>query len=68
VVSHETLLLSNEKIGTIYLAKNPQLCWGDDWNDAPACCNSGEPYPERGKPIYKIDIILGKPLVIEEFK
>jgi hypothetical protein len=50
--SQEQLLKENAIIGTAYLCDedaNISKIWGDDWNDAPKCCNSGSPYKETVK-------------------
>ena len=62
--SHEILLREKTKIATIYLIDEKDLdkVWGDDWNDAPACCNSGTPYNKNCK-IIKKDIFLGESFV-----
>ncbi len=61
--SHEVLLKEKPKIITLWLVDEDKLkdCWGDDWNDAPACCNSGTPYTGGKYPeITKMEIKLGE--------
>lgn len=60
--SHEILLKEKSKIATIYLIDKKDLdkVWGDDWNDAPSCCNSGTPYSGHGVKVIKKDIFLGE--------
>lgn len=58
---HETLLAEKAHVVTVYLAEDylsDEEIWGDDWNDAPACCNAGPPYLKEG--IYKKEVYLGE--------
>ncbi len=61
--SQEQLLKENAVIGTAYLVDEiTGKEWGDDWDDAPKCCNAGIPYPERCKGLEVKEIRLGQNL------
>lgn len=56
--SQEQLINDKDVIATVWLVDEDDTeAWGDDWNDAPSCCNSGIPY--HGKGLTSIDIRLG---------
>lgn len=60
--SQETLLKEKAIIGWAYFADEDapmKKIWGDDWNDAPKCCNAGRPYEETVKGYEKREIRLG---------
>jgi len=58
--SHEQLLKEGAVVGIAYLVDRiTGEEWGDDWNDAPACCNSGPPYPEHCVGLEVVEIRLG---------
>lgn len=44
--SQEQLIADRDVFARIYVVDNEDLTevWGDDWNDAPSCSNSGAPY------------------------
>lgn len=60
--SQEDLINNKRKAGTLYLALDPSESWGDDWNDNPSSCNSGEPYDNRKDGLISIDLYYGKPI------
>lgn len=62
--SQEQLLKENALVGSIYLADDISKAWGDDWNDAPACCNAGSVYKDTVTGLIEIPVYLGKTLDI----
>ena len=59
--SQEQLLKEKAIIGIAYLVDEiTGKEWGDDWNDAPKCCNASSPYPERCKGLEIKEIRLGE--------
>ena len=69
--SQEELLKEKALVGEIWLIDedtNLNEIWGDDWNDAPSCCNSGEPYKKGLKGLQKVKVYLGKSLDIEKLR
>lgn len=63
--SQKQLLAENAVIGTAYLAPDDfdeDKAWGDDWNDAPKCCNAGPPYEDKVPGLVVKEIKLGEPL------
>jgi len=63
-LSHEDRIKLNAYEGTIFLADTVKKVWGDDWNEAPDDCNSGQPYGDTMKNPIAIKIKLGEPLEI----
>lgn len=69
--SHDILIKENAHISTIYYVQFQDLdkITGDDWDDAPSCCNSETPYRDRCD-LFKQEIYLGQvpiePEVISE--
>lgn len=63
-LSQDQMIKLNSKIATLYLVDKSKLdkMTGDDWDDAPSCCNSGSPYDEEKLGIEKIQVVLGKGL------
>lgn len=60
VKSHSELLENKEVVALVYLVDEITGDeWGDDWNDAPACCNSGSPYTKRCKGLEIVELKLG---------
>jgi len=46
--SQEQLIKEKATVGIAYLVDEiTGKEWGDDWNDAPKCCNAGPPYKEK---------------------
>lgn len=61
--SHETLLEKKAIVGIAYLVDEiTGKEWGDDWDDAPSCANSGPPYPERCTGLEIRELKLGESL------
>jgi hypothetical protein len=60
--SQEQLLKEHAPMVNVWLADEFDKAWGDDWNDAPQCCNSGPPYEDTVKGLQKITITLGESL------
>jgi len=61
--SQEELLKKKAVIGIAYLVDEiTGKEWGDDWDDAPKCCNAGSPYPETCKGLEIKIIKLGETL------
>lgn len=62
--SHEEIIKLKLPIAKIFYIdkKNLDKVWGDDWNDAPSCCNSGLPYTDKNYKIYEQTICLGEPV------
>ena len=63
--SQEELLKRKSKMATIYLIYKNKIdeVWGDDWDDAPSCCNSEPPSDIEKLGIEKIVINLGERLI-----
>lgn len=65
--SHEQALKSNLPIGKIYLVDEiTGKETGDDWDDAPADCNAGSPYPETCKGLVVKELKLGDIFYLKE--
>lgn len=69
-LSHEQLLDTKPIATILWFVDSDKIknCWGDDWDDAPSCCNSGSPYTHRDDypKITKIEMRYGaEPKVIQ---
>lgn len=60
--SQEELLRERAVVGIAYMVDEiTGEEWGDDWNDAPKCCNAGSPYADKCKGLVEVEIRLGAP-------
>lgn len=64
--SQDALLEDKAKVAILWFVDKDQPnseIYGDDWDDAPSCCNSGSPYERTCKGLVKIELHLGESLI-----
>lgn len=57
--SQQQLIADKDVFARLYIVDDDDLSeiWGDDWNDAPSCSNSGSPY--EGKNLRVVELRYG---------
>lgn len=63
-LSHEQLIKNGEMAVTLWVAPDDYEgpLWGDDWDDAPSCCNAGTPYSDA--PVRAITLRYGQSIAL----